>query len=64
MENKNQQNYGNINQNLGDEDISYLQLLPMEQGEYGKDGQDQMPPIYAENIESVKETTEHQVKYF
>ena len=64
MENQNQQNYGNINQNLGDEDISCPQQLPMEQGEYGQDGQDQMPPIYAEKIESVKETTEHQVKYF
>ena len=64
MENKNQQNYGNINQNLGDEDISCPQQLPMEQGEYGQDGQEQMPPIYAEKIESVKETTEHKVKNF
>ena len=64
MENKNQQNYGNINQYLGDEVISYPQQLPLEQGEYGQDGQDQMEKIYAEKIESVKETTKHQIKYF
>ena len=68
MDNQNQEenygnpNYGNINQN--DEDISYPQQLPMEQGEYDQNNQETMPPIYAEKIESVKETSEHQVKYF
>jgi hypothetical protein len=65
MDNQNQeenygnQNYGNINQN--DEDISCPQQLPMEQGEYDQNNQETMPPIYAEKIESVKETSEHQV---
>ena len=41
----------------------YHKQLPTKQGGYGQDGQDKMPPIYTENIESVKETTEPQVKY-
>lgn len=67
-------NYGYINQNIGDEDISYPEQLPMENMQNTQERQDnentqynqeKLPPIYAKQIESVvKETTEHQIKYF
>ena len=77
-ENENQNYaYTNQNQNMYNEDISYPQQMPMENDEYQHEEQanqktyaqqqedeEQMPPIYAKEIESVKETTEHQVKYF
>ena len=71
------QNYAYPNQNIGDEDISYPQQIPMEANEYQQEElnnpnvysqqqieDDKLPPIYAKQIESVKETTEHQIKYF
>ena len=76
-ENNNQNYYAYTNQNMYNEDISYPQQMPMESDEYQQEEQanqkayvqqqedeEQMPPIYAKEIESVKETTEHQVKYF
>ena len=67
-------NYGYGNQNMGDEDISYPEQMPMENMQYGKENQndekpqyaeEKLPPIYEKEIETtVKETTEHQIKYF
>ena len=66
-------NYGYANQNMEDEDISYPEQIPMEKMQYAQEGQntenaqyaeEKLPPIYAKEIESVKETTEHQIKYF
>ena len=72
-----EQDYGYPKQNMGDENIAYPQEMPMENMEYNQEQNNQnpqysqqenpqgnLPPIYAEKIESVKETREHQVKYF
>ena len=74
MDNQGQkQNYGYANPNIGDENISYPGQIPRGNMQYSQqvqnaqqedDDQEQMPPIYAEKIESVKETTEHQVINF
>ena len=66
-------NYAHANQNLEDDDIAYPEQIPMEKMQYAQEGQntenaqyaeEKLPPIYAKEIESVKETTEHQIKYF
>ena len=65
--------YAYANQNMEDEDIAYPEQIPMEKMQYAQEGQntenaqypeEKLPPIYAKEIESVKETTEHQIKYF
>ena len=77
QEEANNPNYGYINQNMGDEDIAYPDQLPMENMEYQQNdpnsenaqysqqySQEELPPIYTQQIQTVKETNEHQVKYF
>ena len=77
QEEANNPNYGYINQNMGDEDIAYPDQLPMENMEYPQNdpnsenaqysqqySQEELPPIYTQQIQTVKETNEHQVKYF
>ena len=72
-----EQDYDYPKQNMGDEDIAYPEQMPMENMEYAQEQNNQnpqysqqensqgnLPPIYAEKIESIKETTQHQVKYF
>ena len=58
-------NYAYANQNMEDDDIAYPEQIPMEkmQSENAQ-FEEKLPPIYAKEIESVKETTEHQIKYF
>ena len=46
-------------QTSGSQNINYPQPMPMENTEDEK-----LPPIYNKPIESIKETSEHQVKYF
>ena len=61
---------------MGDEDIAYPAQMPMENIEQQDDqnsqnaqysqqySQEELPPIYTQQIQTVKETNEHQVKYF
>ena len=52
-------NYSYGYQTSGSQDINYPQQVSMENNE-----EEKLPPIYSEPIESIKETNEHQVKYF
>ena len=52
-------NYSYGYQTSGSQDINYPQQMSMENNE-----EEKLPPIYSEPIESIKETNEHQVKYF
>ena len=77
QEENNNQNHIYANQKLYEEGISYPEQMQMESNELQQEEQanqndyaqqqenaEQMPPIYAKEIESIKETTEHQIKYF
>ena len=59
-----QQGYDNYIPNINQEGVQYNEEIGMEPGQYDPNNPDQMPPIYADKIESIKETSEHQVKYF
>ena len=69
--------YDYMNQNMGYQNYFYPSQETINRVEYNNQytnygnaqysidyNQEQLPPIYAKSIETVKETTENQVKYF
>ena len=57
-------NYDYQNQNSGEPDIQYPQQMLEDQNDINNQFVEKLPPIYEQKIASIKETTEHQVKYF
>jgi len=58
------QNYNYGYQTNGEQDIQFQQAMPMESNEYNFNEVDEkLPPIYTQQIASIKETNETQVKY-
>ena len=58
------QNYNYGYQTSGEQDIQFQQAMPMENNEYNFNEVDEkLPPIYTQQIASIKETNETQVKY-
>ena len=58
-------NYNYINQNSGEQNFQYAQQMSGEQNDNNnQNSEEKLPPIYETKIASVKETSEHQVKYF
>ena len=57
-------NYEYQNQNSGEPDIQYPQQMLEDQNDINNQFVEKLPPIYEQKIASIKETTEHQVKYF
>ena len=58
------QNYNYGYQTSGEQDIQFQQAMPMENNEYNFNEVDEkLPPIYTQQISSIKETNETQVKY-
>ena len=58
------QNYNYGYQTSGEQDIQFQQAMPMESNEYNFNEVDEkLPPIYTQQIASIKETNETQVKY-
>ena len=58
------QNYNYGYQTSGEQDIQFQQAIPMENNEYNFNEVDEkLPPIYTQQIASIKETNETQVKY-
>ena len=58
-------NYNYVNQNSGEQNYQYAQQIPGEQNDNNnQNSEEKLPPIYETKIASVKETSEHQIKYF
>ena len=58
------QNYNYGYQTSGEQDIQFQQAMPMENNEYNFNEVDEkLPPIYTQQIASIKETNETQIKY-
>ena len=58
------QNYNYGYQTSGEQDIQFQQAMPMENNEYNFNEVDEkLPPIYTQQISSIKETNETQIKY-
>ena len=58
-------NYNYVNQNSGEQNYQYVQQMSGEQNDNNNQNSlEKLPPIYETKIASVKETSEHQIKYF
>ena len=62
IEDEENPNYNYMNQMSGEQNIEYPQQMPMENNNYNIT-EEKLPPIYTQQIASIKETNETQVKY-